>query len=295
MKKKTTEEFIQQSKEINNDRYDYSKTVYKNAKTKVIITCKKHGDFVQNPNLHISQKCGCPKCSQPNRNITFDELNKKIKSIFNEKIIIKSFINFEKPVIVECKKHGEFTTYVGHLLKGHACRKCRNTKTIEQFIKEAKLIHNNKYDYSLVNYVNSETKIKIICSKHGVFEQTPSGHLRNGCPKCKSSRGEEIIRGFLINNDILFKEQFVFSDLKYKGNLRFDFYIPDDNLLIEYQGIQHYKPVKIFGGKEMFEKNITRDELKRKYCKENNLILEEIKYDENILERLNIIFQICQP
>ena len=57
--------------------------------------------------------------------------------------------------------------------------------TTEQWIQKANLIHHNKYDYSLVDYVTSKLKVKIICKHHGVFEQTPANHLRpQSCPLC---------------------------------------------------------------------------------------------------------------
>lgn len=299
MKRKTTEEFIKESKKINGNKYDYSKTVYINAKTKVIITCPKHGDFLQNPNLHISQKCGCPKCSYgENRGITSQEFSNKVNSIFNGKIIVKpeNFINWNKQVTATCILHGDFKTYPEHLLKGFACKKCRNDllrKSAEQFIKEAKEIHGDKYDYSLINYKNSQTKVKIICPKHGIFEQTPQNHLRYSCPYCRESKGERIIRvwlenhGFIKNKDYF--QQYYFEECKNKRFLPFDFYIPSKNLLIEYQGQQHYEPIELFGGEKTYQDYLVRDKIKKDFCKKKKHILKEIKYNENIEQILEEI------
>lgn len=293
MKRKTTEEFIWQSKEINGDKYTYDKTVYINAKTKVIITCPIHGDFLQNPNIHISQKCGCRKCSQPNIGITPKEFCNKVNKIFDGRIVCheEDFKGMDKQITAYCEKHGKFRTYPEHLLKGKACRKCRTeklTKTTEQFIKEAKEMHGDEYDYSLVNYVNYKTKVKIICPKHGAFEQEPDLHIRgSGCPYCYRRKGEARIRLFLERNDIKYKHEKIFDDLKDKSNLRYDFYLPDYNLLIEFQGQQHYLPIDIFGGEEAFEGIKKRDKMKKDYALLNGYLFLEIKFSDNIEEKLS--------
>jgi hypothetical protein len=74
-------------------------------------------------------------------------------------------------------------------LTGCGCPECCERKTTEQFIKKAKEVHGDKYDYSKVEYVNNETKVCIICPKHGEFWQKPSNHLQGkGCLDCCGSR-----------------------------------------------------------------------------------------------------------
>ena len=157
--------------------------------------------------------------------------------------------------------------------------------TTEEFIRKAKEVHSDKYDYSLVNYINAHTKIKIICPIHGAFEQNPYAHLqRQGCRLCNKSLGEEKIEAILKNNKLVlnktyFKE-YCFNDLKDKGFLRYDFYIPSKNLLIEYNGIQHYKPFKYFGDRKKFLWLKHHDWLKRKYAKEHKIELLTISYKD---------------
>lgn len=94
-----------------------------------------------------------------------------------------------------------------------------NTITTEEFIKRAKEIHGNKYDYSLVDYKNARTKVKIICPEHGVFEQQPRAHLnKQGCPKCKISHGEKIIIEYLNHKNFSYEYQKSFEDLRAKIN-----------------------------------------------------------------------------
>jgi len=117
------------------------------------------------------------------------------------------------------------------------------------------------------------------------------------CPNCQQSLGESIIDNYLNKNNIRYEYQKRFKDCKIKGQLPFDFYIIDFNLCIEFQGIQHYKPIDFSGrGKEMaiieFDKSKIRDSYKKEYCIKNNISFIEISYFEidKIEEILNKVF-----
>jgi hypothetical protein len=126
---------------------------------------------------------------------------------------------------------------------------------IEIFTQKSNIVHFYKYDYSLVEYINNKTKVKIICKEHGIFEQTPGNHKSgHGCPAQKN-----II-----------------------GKLRFDFYLPKHNTCIEFNGRQHYESVSIYGGQIGLRKQIKNDNIKVEYCRKNNIQLIIIKYDESI-------------
>ncbi len=160
-------------------------------------------------------------------------------------------------------------------------------KTTEQFIKDAKIIHGDKYDYSLVNYKKANSKVEITCKKHGSFWQVPYSHLQgHGCPSCNSSRGEEEVKRYLLENNIKFEQQKVFNGCIYKNELKFDFYLPKYNLCIEYDGMQHFEAIEYFGGEKEFKKIQDRDKVKNEYCKSNNIYIIRIKYDENIRKKL---------
>ena len=166
-------------------------------------------------------------------------------------------------------------------------------KTIEEFIIDARLVHGELYDYSLVKYLNSksENKVVIICEKHGNFEQNSRTHLQgSGCSKCASSKGESVIRNYLESNNIGFTEQKSFEGLKMIKKLRFDFYLSEYNLAIEYDGRQHFEPVEYFGGVKSFKEIIKRDLIKNEYCFDNNITLLRIPYTDlkNIDKILNI-------
>jgi very-short-patch-repair endonuclease len=144
-----------------------------------------------------------------------------------------------------------------------------------------------------MKYKNAHTKILIICKKcKSIFNQTPNTHLRCGCPFCKESKGEKNIYNFLVKNNILFEKQKKFDDCFYKSRLLFDFYLPDYNICIEYDGLQHFKIVDFFGGEENFNLIKIRDDIKTKYCLDNKIEIIRIKYDENVKEKLNFILKI---
>lgn len=289
-----TLEFIKQAKLIHGDKYDYSKSVYVNNKTKLEIYCPKHDlIFNQTPGHHINKKCRCPKCGRESGNFKqtkqIDTFIKDAKAIhgdiydYNKSVYINKYTN----LIITCKIHGDFEqTPSTHLRSGckYGCPKCGHVKignfrrlSLEEFINKSKSIHGEtKFDYSKVIYINDKTNIKLICRECDVeFETMPGNHVRGagGCPCCTSSRGENDVRNFLIKNNIKFEEQKMFDGCKYKALLKFDFYLPDHNACIEFQGRQHFEPISYFGGEDGFKLIKERDKAKVKYCVDNNIKL----------------------
>jgi len=173
-------------------------------------------------------------------------------------------------------------------LNGSGCPKCVGKNvTTNEFIINGKKIHGNKYDYSLVNYINGKTKVKIICNKHGIFEQIPATHSNgHGCPSCCESHGERNIRVFLEKNNVKYIKEKKFNKCKNKKLLSFDFYLPDLNTLIEFDGIQHFKPINHFGGIKAFNMLKYNDNLKNIFANQNQYKLIRISYNENINEKL---------
>jgi len=289
MKKLTNEEFIEKCKNIHNNKYDYSLVEYKNTRTFIKIICPTCGEFEQLAHSH-TQGRGCPKCCLLTTEKFIERSNKIHKNIYNYDKV--SIVDNKTKVIINCKKHGDFEQQPRAHLNGQGCIKCfkeSKKSTTEKFIEKSKIIHNNLYDYSLVNYISSKRYVKIICKKHGIFKQKANHHLRNsGCPICNESKGEKQIKDYLKVNNIKYKPQKTFENCKYKSKLRFDFYLIDYNTCVEYNGIQHYEPNNYFGGIKEFNINKDRFNIKEKFCKENNINLLIIKYDENITEKLSI-------
>jgi len=191
------------------------------------------------------------------------------------------YVNSKTKVKIVCVKHGVFKQRPNDHLGGYGCRKCQYEKTSklnrftnEEFIKRGKKIHGDKYDYSECKYDGYEKKISIICPNHGVFHQTPHNHLSGyGCFKCGEYKGEKIIRLFLDEHGITYEHEKSFDDCRDKFPLRFDFYLPEENLLIEFDGIQHYQSIPFFGNDDGLKSYRKRDKIKNHYVINDNLKL----------------------
>lgn len=294
----TTEDFIKKARQIHGDKYNYSKVNYTKAKIKVVITCPIHGDFEQTPDAHL-RGSGCPKCSGKLINDTesFVTYANKIHN-FKYDYSKVNYTTAKVKVCIICPQHGEFwQTPDAHVRLQRGCPECKKEKLhndrrkdFKQFIKEANIVHNNKYSYDKFNYVNNKIKGIIICPKHGQFEQSPDNHLRGkGCPHCNDSHGERLIYTFLTNNGFIFKTQV--RNIVNSQLLILDFVVKinNDYQVIEYNGRQHYVPVEHFGGQIQFEKQQARDQLLRNRCKEKNIKLHEIPYtwsDSEVIQYL---------
>jgi very-short-patch-repair endonuclease len=194
------------------------------------------------------------------------------------------YVTNKTPVKIICNIHGVFSQIPSHHLKGSGCPKCANdVKSIEFFIEKSKLIHGNYYDYSKVEFKNTNNKVIIVCPKHGDFSQQPKHHYNGaGCPYCKQSKGERDIIKYLKENNIKFISQKRFNDCRDKKPLPFDFYLPELNICIEFDGEQHFKSKSVFGGDKEFENRVRRDVIKTNYCDKTGIKLIRIKNNETI-------------
>lgn len=201
------EQFLAKSRKIHKDKYDYSKVEYKDSHQAVTIICPTHGEFSQKPMSHV-QGVGCPQCgktgSAKSRTRTVESFLAEASEVHSGKYdysLVTSGRTTDKVEIV-CPDHGVFTQRVGDHLKGSGCPKCKAVKTsktqkwaTEDFIREATAVHGDLYDYSLADYKSSTEKVKILCAKHGVFEQRPASHIRGeGCPKCAAESNADRTR-----------------------------------------------------------------------------------------------------
>lgn len=292
--KYTTETFIEAAKKVHGDYYDYSESVYVNAKTKVRIICPKHGPFLQNPNNHL-KGVRCPRCGgeiggQKIASNT-EEFLKKAKAIHGDKYDFSKvkYTAAVNKVPIICKDHGEFWMTPQNILAGHGCPVCAGNIQLDtaEFIKRSNEIHDNIYDYAKTEYVNNHEKVCIICHQknrfgveHGEFWQNPASHMKGvGCPKCKSSHLEKQVRAFLGHNGIQFEEQQTFDWLIDVGHMYLDFFIPDYGVAVECQGSQHFYPQEVWGGVAGMLEMQRRDQLKKKLCNEHGI---EIIYFSNL-------------
>ena len=250
MEKYTQETFIKKCNEKHNNRYDYSKVLYKNSKTNVTIGCEIHGDFEQLAGEHM-HGAGCRYCH-------FDHLS-IIKSKGRDAFIIKAkeihherydyskvvYINGKTDVIIGCEIHGDFGQRPEVHLRGAGCDKCarasnsgKKTDTREDFIRKAKEVHGDEYGYNNVNYVNARINVDITCKIHGDFPQTPDNHLRKNyrCPSCGCtgiSKPEIEVGEFIksLGIDIISGAKNIIP------NKDLDIYVPSHKMAIEFDGL----------------------------------------------------------
>jgi len=295
-KRLTSEEFIIRSRKNHGLKYDYSKVIYVNGKSKVEIICPVHGVFFQRPHNHSIGE-GCPSCKQDYMkkllSMSIDEFIQKAKKshgdVYDYSKVI--YLGNKKKIEIICKHHGIFWQIAGNHLQGQTCPECaktviadKNRKTTGEFIIDAEEIHGKRYDYSKVNYEHKDRNVAIECKKHGLFLQSPHNHLNGaGCPRCVSSKGEEKIMRFLDSKNISYQRQKMFIDCKSpKGRmLRFDFYIPIKNILIEYDGPQHFGDLRI--GKytlkqEEYETLKIHDKIKNDYVSKHGIQILRIPH-----------------
>ena len=212
MKKVTKEEFIERSRAVHNNKYDYSNVYYVNGSVKVKIICPIHGEFWQSPKDHLKGR-GCCKCGHEKTNaskiLSNEEFIKRAKKKHKNKYVYDKTIysGFDKLVIVTCPQHGDFQVKAHHhISNGIGCPECAKINmgptrmTTEEFITKARLLHRDAYDYSKVEYVISSQKVEIICPKHGSFWMSPNKHLIGECcPKCSETSGERLISRILTD------------------------------------------------------------------------------------------------
>jgi hypothetical protein len=253
--KLTTQDFINKSKQIHGNTYDYSKSIYINTNTKLTIICKKHGEFTQLPSNHY--KYNCNKCGNAN-NIRNAELKKKCKDEFIVKanLVHNNRYDYSKSIyenavtklIIICKIHGEFEHTPNNHLRNRHCPQCgtlsrplSKRSNFNDYQKEFIKKHGDKYDYSKINWKGSSNKIILNCKKHGEFEILPYLH-KNGkeCQKCtnrysKKSIGWLKYMEYKTNEKIDHAEnegEFNIINTRYKA----DGYSKQSNIVYEFLG-----------------------------------------------------------
>ena len=225
----TTEEWIVSARKVHGDKYDYSNAHYVDALTKITIRCPKHGEFEQTPSSHLSGR-GCPECGRLSigisQRLSSSDFIKKAKEVHGKKYEYSevNYVNSQTKVCIICNKpnHGEFWQTPSAHLQGQGCPKCANESnggrkrlSISSFIKKAREVHGDKYDYSKVEYDGAHTKVCIICPEHGEFWQTPNEHKKGcGCPKCVN-RCVYTTEEWIISARKVHGDKYVYSKVEY--------------------------------------------------------------------------------
>lgn len=324
--KKTKEQAILEIKnaliEKHNNKYTFigfENDVYKDRRSKIIVQCPIHGEWKSTIEVFAHRGNGCRKCGNANkRRYSNDKAISIIdKYIQDNNLAIKfkgfvdgNYVDAHCKLILECEEHGEWnTTSFNNFLRGKSCPKCGVIKNIEpQRLSEEEVInrinesnkmyHNNRYrfiGFKDGRYVNQNTKLILECPEHGTWETStlPSFYRQHqGCPKCSISHGENFISSYLNNNCISFYTQKKFNTCKDKRPLPFDFYLPDYNVLIEYDGRQHFESVKDFGGENNLYYIQSHDAIKTKWAYDNGYLLLRLNYKQSDDEIINILNEL---
>lgn len=182
--------------------------------------------------------------------------------------------------------HQEFVTQSNHLIgdKIQSCSKCSRKKHED-------LTGRRFWNLTVLERVNQNGNMVYLCKCDcGNNHYATPGHLKSGTVRscgCLKSSYEQTIQRILEENNIRFETEKVFQDCRAQYSLRFDFFIPELNTLIEMQGEQHFKAVKFWDGEEGFQKRLERDRIKEEYCAQNGYNLVKIVYNEDIEQRVN--------
>lgn len=295
IKVNSTERLIARAREIHGDKYNLSLIEYRGNKTKVPIVCPEHGIFYMNPNNFLNGQ-GCPICGKLKQIAaqTFDRdvFIANATSVHGDRYDY-SMVEYKTARIkvkIICREHGVFLqTPDHHVSRGHGCPHCGNIEisrrksvTQQEFIDRAIETHGVKYDYSLVEYRRMIIPVSIICHKHGVFKQVPIYHINGGgCPSCKKSKGEELIANVLGDTGISFIREKTFPSCAILRVMRFYFFIPDLNLIIEYHGIQHFTPIERQGGLNSLMIVKRNDEYKKAWALASGYRFKEYKWSDS--------------
>lgn len=220
--------------------------------------------------------------------LTEEEYLKRVKEINPHIKVISEFKACKKPIQYICPKCHEVKELKNaedlYRKKILSCSDCK-VLTEEEYLKRVKEI--NAHIEIVSKFEGSRNPIQYICPNcHEVKEIKKAEYLYTKpnyvCPTCSGSisMGERTTQQILEGLNLTFETQKTFENLIDKSYLRFDFYLPNGNTCIEYQGRQHYEPIDYFGGEERFNDQVKKDNLKRQFCKKNNIKLIEIPYYE---------------
>ena len=291
----THEEFVAKMQSINSDIIVTSK--YQNYKTRITVKNKICNHIWETTPDNLLKGNNCPICSRLSQRKTHEQFIQELSIVHPNIIVLNKYTTAKTKIECLCAVDGyRWDTKATNLLSGYGCPVCgskrtglKKRKTNEQFVLEMSLINP---DIELLEpYTTCHSKIKCKCKLDGYeWYGMPSNLLRKeGCPLCCTSKGEREITKYLKENKLEYQPQIMFDGLLGVGNgkLSYDFYIPQYNLLIEYQGEQHFESVEHFGGKEQLLVQQEHDKKKREYAYNNEYNLLEISYTD-----INNIYEI---
>lgn len=288
MKRKSHEKFVAEVQQIHGDELTVLSR-YRGNKNKVLMAHNTCGKKFERVPSDILKGKGCPKCAIRSKSDSarktqqeFVEITQEIdpegEYIFNgEYRGYNTKIPYTHTV---CGKDHEIT--LAHFVAGRRCPRCSKVyePSNEEFKERVRELVGDEYTF-LEEYKTAKTKIKVRHERcRFVYSVSPDNFLRGRrCPQCKESRGEERIRLKLDDLGIDYIQEYeIKTGSEVVGKVRADFFLPEYNSIIEYDGEQHFGPVEIWGGEEQFEKQKKYDEVKYEYCLDNKIEILLVSY-----------------
>lgn len=306
-KKKTHEEYVEEVK--NKNPLIEVVGEYVGIKIPILHRCTVHDVLWKSSPDNILQGKGCELCRidkiRNSKRKTMDWYIDQLSTKNPDVELVGNYVDMHTPILHHCLLDDVYWDIAPtNALKGSHCPECwkrqigdKNRKTPEQYVQDVKNMH--MYIEPMEDYVGAYIPILHKCSVCGaIWKPIPHNILGGrGCPGCVQSYKEQQISKWLFEHNIIYSPQYTFSDCVYKKMLPFDFYLPDYNMCIEYDGEQHYKPIDFSGnGYEYAVEQLQiiklRDSIKTEYCMSNNIVLLRIPYWEDIEDVLSKNFLI---
>lgn len=304
-KKKTDSEFKAQVEQIAKGEYSFL-DAYKDARTKITCCHNKCGNVWEiSPDNFLRGK-RCPECQNESRILNRRNSLKRVEEIIRQKSggefeYISGYVNSKSKVKLKHLRCGRtIVKPFSAFYDGITCSCEKTNRDIVDFKSNGDRIqckadfqrYIDKYvtgEYVIIGkYVKSTKPILLKHVECGNLTEISPHNFKNGvrCDKCKSYKGELKIRDLLLKKGVFFEEQVRFSDCRLKKPLVFDFFLPIHNILIEFDGEQHIRPIERWGGEKAFVLQKKRDLIKNEYCIDKKIKLIRIKYYENIEKKL---------
>lgn len=285
-------EFKTKLLDVAGDTYVYH-SGFQNYVTPVTVThttCGSKLTRIPTDFIRKNRPPSCDRCRIERQTKTHSWFVAKVAEVSNNEYTIHGvYTSAKKKVSMTHKSCGKSWEYSpdNFIRRGARCPHCANNAKLTTTTFCERLANKYGNEFTVVSeYVNARKPLTVKHNRCGyIREVTPYALLNSGgCPVCNSSLGESLVRTALKNLNLYFEEQKVFKGCQSKGKLRFDFYIPGDNVCIEYNGLQHYECVPYFHGSDPklartnFAYQQKRDAIKKSYCQQNGITLICIPY-----------------
>ena len=288
-RRKTNEEYIKEFNEQSKGDYILL-SEYKGSTKNIIVKHLKCGTVYNVTPTRFREGTRCPKCAIKNRTKTEETFKKELLDLGKgEYELLSNYINSYTNVRLKHKSCGIiYDVRPNDFISGRRCPYCGGGRLRKGWLKR-KLSSVNSNVKILGEYKDNKSPIEVECKLcNNVWKPSTSNLLQGyGCPICSQSHGERFIKNYLDNHNIVYESQKKFKDLNDKQPLSYDFYLPKQNVLIEYQGQQHYEAKDYFGGKEQLKKQQYHDKLKREYAQKYGYTLLEPTYKLDNQEKIN--------